>query len=420
MDPPKKSWSIQTRPEITTKYSILTHIGSGTYSDVYSGRRLSDGTPVALKEIHDHKSASREITALRILRGSENVVFMHEFFWREEEDAVIVLEFLKSDLGAVIRDGFGGGEVKGWMVQIVNGVNDCHRNGIVHRDLKPENFLVSENGVLKIADFGQARILVKSGFDATNHGSSSQHPHDVIPLSDNENQTGYENQDEEERMTHDEYFRVLDELKIQSHTYDTDDKDTNTHDGNNSCRATCTTSDDDDDAWKNSLPYEANEERDEKLDGFLTSCVGTRWFRAPELLYGSTNYGLEVDLWSLGCVFAELLTLKPLFPGTGDIDQISRIISVLGDLNEETWNGCSKLPDYARISFNKVENPIGLEACMPNCLHDEVSLVKRLLCYDPAKRATAAELLHDQYFSEEPLHVPISQLRVPSTKNEQD
>lgn len=212
---------------------------------------------------------------------------------------MIVLEFLRSDLGAVIRDGFGGGEVKGWLMQIVNGVYDCHRNGIVHRDLKPENFLVSENGVLKIADFGQARILVKSGFDATNHGSSSQHPHDVIPLSDNTNQTGYENQEEEEeRMTHDEYFRVLDELKIQSHTYDTDDKDTNTHDGNNSCRATCTTSDDDDDAWKNSLPYEANEERDEKLDGFLTSCVGTRWFRAPELLYGSTNYGLEVDLWS--------------------------------------------------------------------------------------------------------------------------
>ncbi|CAK8533986.1 unnamed protein product [Lathyrus sativus] len=409
MDPPTKSWSIHTRPEITSQYEILEHIGSGTYADVYRGRRIYDGRIVALKEVHDHQSASREIDALRILRGSENVVFMYEFFWREDEDAVIVLEFLKTDLATVIKEAAAGGgreglaveEVKGWMVQILSGVHACHRNMIVHRDLKPENFLISDDGVLKLADFGQARMLMESGFDASNSENSSQHPHDAIPLSDNSDQIGFENLEEEERISHEEYFRVLDELKIQSHTYDTDDKDTNTHDGNNSCLATCTISnDDDDDIWKNSLPYEADEEGVYEELGFLTSCVGTRWFKAPELLYGSTNYGLEVDLWSLGCVFAELFTLKPLFPGTGDIDQISRIISVLGNLNEEAWSGCSKLPDYGRISFPKVENPIGIEACMPNHLHGEVSLVKKLVCYDPARRATAAELLHDKYFSQ--------------------
>ncbi|KAK2397783.1 cyclin-dependent kinase F-1 [Trifolium repens] len=417
MDPPATSWSIHTRPEITTKYEILNHIGSGSYADVYRGRRLSDGTTVALKEVHDHQSASREIDALKILRGSENVVFMHEFFWREDEDGVIVLEFLRTDLAAVIRgagsEKIDGGEVKGLMMQMVSGVHACHQNRIVHRDLKPENFLISDDGVVKLADFGQARILMASRFDASNHESSSQHPHDIIPLLDNSNQTEFENQEEEEKMSHDEYFRVLDDLKIKSHTYDTDDKDTNTHEGNNSCLATCTTSDDDDDAWKNSLPYEGDEDGGNEEHGFLTSCVGTRWFRAPELLYGSTNYGLEVDIWSLGCVFAELLTLKPLFPGTGDIDQISRIISVLGELDEEAWNGCSKLPDYGTISFTKVENPIGLEACLPNCLHDEVSLVKKLVCYNPARRVTAMELLHDKYFSEEPLPVSVSQLRVP-------
>ncbi|CAL5186465.1 unnamed protein product [Lathyrus oleraceus] len=406
MDPPTKSWSIHTRPEITSQYEILEHVGSGSYADVYRGRRISDGRIVALKEVHDHRSASREIDALRILRGSENVVFMYEFFWREDEDAVIVLEFLKTDLATVIKEaasdagceGLAVGEIKRWMVQILSGVHACHRNMIVHRDLKPGNFLISDDGVLKLADFGQARILMESGFDASNSENSSLHPHDDIPLSDNSNRTEFENQDEE-RISHEEYFRVLDELKIKSHTYDTDDKDTNTHDGNNSCLATCTISnDDDDEIWKNSLPYEADEEGGYEELGFLTSCVGTRWFKAPELLYGSTNYGLEVDLWSLGCVFAELFTLKPLFPGTGDIDQISRIFSVLGNLNEEAWNGCSKLPDYGRISFTKVENPIGIEACMPNHLHDEVSLVKKLVCYDPARRATAAELLHDKYF----------------------
>lgn len=163
MDPPTKSWSIHTRPEITSQYEILEHVGSGSYADVYRGRRISDGRIVALKEVHDHQSASREIDALRILRGSENVVFMYEFFWREDEDAVIVLEFLKTDLATVIKkaaagagcEGLAVGEVKGWMVQILSGVHACHRNMIVHRDLKPGNFLISDDGVLKLADFGQ-------------------------------------------------------------------------------------------------------------------------------------------------------------------------------------------------------------------------------------------------------------------------
>ncbi|XP_061350593.1 cyclin-dependent kinase F-1-like [Gastrolobium bilobum] len=420
MDPPPKSWSIHTRSEISAKYEVLERVGSGAYADVYRGRRLSDGSAVALKEVHDYQSAFREIEALRVLQGSQNVVVMHEFFWREDENAVIVLEFLRTDLATVIKEasaaanggGLGIGEVKRWMMQVLSGVDACHRNMIVHRDLKPSNLLISDDGVLKLADFGQARILMEPGFDAREE-NTLPYEHDV-----SNRETSLQHLQEHGTVSHEEYFRVLDEMKTNISTYDTD-KDTYVQDGNTSCLATCTTSDIDDDIWKASFTYEADEEGGNEL-GCLTSCVGTRWFRAPELLYGSTDYGLEVDLWSLGCVFAELLTLNPLFPGTSDIDQLSRIISVLGNLNEEAWPGCSKLADYARISFGKVENPTGLEACMPNCSSDEVSLVKRLVCYDPARRATAMELLHDKYFSEEPLPVPISELRVPLTRYGQD
>ncbi|KAJ1393521.1 Serine/threonine-protein kinase, active site [Sesbania bispinosa] len=437
MERPSKSWSIHTRSEIIAKYQVMERIGSGAYADVYRGRRLSDDLTVALKEIHDYQSAFREIEALQMLQGSPNVVVMHEYFWREDEDAVLVLEYLRTDLATVIADaakdkeGEGRlpvGEIKQWMIQILCGLDACNRNMIVHRDLKPSNLLISDSGILKLADFGQARILAEPEFyapeenpqpcehDTSNQESSLHHP-EAFPQTDNLSQAGYGNQ-EQGTVCHEEYFSVLDELKTKSSANDID-KDTSIHDGNTSCLATCTTSDIDNDPLKTSISYEEMEGEGKEL-GCFTSCVGTRWFRAPELLYGSTNYGLEIDLWSLGCIFAELFTMKPLFPGTADIDQLSRIISVLGNLDEKAWLGCSKLPDYGIISFSKVENPIGLEACLPNCSHDEVSLIKQLVCYDPARRATAMELLQDKYFNEEPLPVPVSELRVPSTRKGQD
>lgn len=204
-----------------------------------------------------------------------------------------------------------------------------------------------------------------------------------------------------------EEYGPSDEFKSKD-PYDDTDKDTNCPDADTSCLATCTTSDVEDDFLRSNYSYEGGPE-----SGVLTSCVGTRWYRAPELLFGSENYGPEIDLWSLGCIISELFTLEPIFQGSSDIDQLSRIFHVLGNLNEEVWPGCTQLPDYRIISFEKVENPSGLASCLPNRSPDEISLVKKLLCFDPASRATAMELLHDRYLNEEPLPVPLSELRVP-------
>ncbi|XP_057759844.1 cyclin-dependent kinase F-1-like [Arachis stenosperma] len=418
--PSEKSWTIHTRPEITAKYQILDRVGSAAYADVYRGRRLSDDVTVALKEVHDARSALREIEALRILQGSQNVVVMHEFFWNDDdEDAVIVLEFFRTDLAAVIAEaaaagggrGFDVGEVKRWMMQVLSGVDACHRNMIVHRDLKPSNFLVSDHGVLKLAHFGQARIIMEPGFDSTEENPPPPYEHDYTSSVPESSSIEHPSSSEafphdQGTINHEEYFRVLEEMKTKNTIYDTD-KDPNIQDGNTSCLATCTTSntdDGDDDLWKASLTFEAaeEEERRNELDCCLTPRVGTRWYKAPELLYGSTDYGLEVDLWSLGCIFAELLTLKPLFPGTSDVDQLSRIVSVLGNIDGESWPGCSKLPDHATMSFGNVERPIGFEECMKNCGKDQLSMIKKLVCYDPARRATTMEMLHDKFFSEEP------------------
>ena len=66
--------------------------------------------------------------------------------------------------------------------------------------------------------------------------------------------------------------------------------------------------------------------------------------RPPELLMGSEHYGPEIDMWSVGCIFAELLTGKPLFPGKDEMDQMDKIARVLGSPTEDSMPGCSALP----------------------------------------------------------------------------
>lgn len=74
--------------------------------------------------------------------------------------------------------------------------------------------------------------------------------------------------------------------------------------------------------------------------------IVTLWYRAPEVLLGSRHYSTGVDMWSVGCIFAEMALRKPLFPGDSEIDEIFKIFKTLGTPNEPVWPGVSQLPDY--------------------------------------------------------------------------
>lgn len=130
------------------------------------------------------------------------------------------------------------------------GIDYIHQKGIIHRDIKPSNLLIDWNGILKICDFGQSRLL-----------------HDPDGSSDSQ----------------------------------------------------------------------------------LSHQVCTRWYRAPELLYGSTSYDKSVDIWSAGCSIAEVFMTDFLFPGESDIEQLFLVISSLGPPTQE-W--AAPLPDYNKITFN--------------------------------------------------------------------
>lgn len=137
----------------------------------------------------------------------------------------------------------------------------------------------------------------------------------------------------------------------------------------------------------------------------LTEVVVTLWYRAPELLLGDTRYAWPVDLWSAGCIFAELLSGRPLFQGKSEPDQLHRIFSALGMPSERCWPGYTDLPHAAKIVpvagyLNHLAN------MFPMLSKAGIDLLKSLLAYDPAARPTAEAALLHPFFDEAPLPMP--------------
>ncbi|KAG8914143.1 hypothetical protein FRC01_004199 [Tulasnella sp. 417] len=136
--------------------------------------------------------------------------------------------------------------------------------------------------------------------------------------------------------------------------------------------------------------------------GDMTQLVVTLWYRPPELLLGETVYSTAVDIWSVGCVFGELLLNEPLFQAKSEIDMLSLIFKLLGSPTEEIWPGFSKLPLVKTLNISSHRNPT-LRNKFPHVSDAGMDLLSRLLTYDPEQRITAEDALKHPYFRETPL-----------------
>lgn len=125
--------------------------------------------------------------------------------------------------------------------------------------------------------------------------------------------------------------------------------------------------------------------------------VVTLWYRAPEILLGAKHYKTHVDIWSIGCIFAEMATGTPLFPGDSEIDQLFRIFRTLGTPDDNTWPRVSELPDY-RPTFPKWKARL-LSSIIPGINEEGVKLVQSMLTYEPEQRISATQALRHPYFS---------------------
>jgi cell cycle related kinase len=231
----------------------------------------------------------------------------------KEGGIMLIYEYMESDLHWMMEESgcvLSEAEIKTIMIMLLKGVEECHKHNIVHRDLKPSNLLISEHNIIKIADFGLARVIV-----GKEEGCS----------------------DEEEKCP-------------------------------------------------------------------LSLEIATRWYKAPELLLGSKNYGKGIDLWAIGCIFAQMITQTPLFPGTNDLDQLFKIIKVLGTPSPISWPHFQNLPDYSKLNF-PIYDPVHFGLILPNASTQAVNLLQAFLTYDPQKRIPVKHALKHDYFFTKPLPV---------------
>ncbi|KAL6266441.1 hypothetical protein P5V15_003291 [Pogonomyrmex californicus] len=154
-----------------------------------------------------------------------------------------------------------------------------------------------------------------------------------------------------------------------------------------------------------------------------TPIVVTLWYRAPELLLCDKEYaGLystPIDMWSVGCIFAELLRMEPLFPGKSDIDQLNKIFKELGTPSERIWPGYTKLPIVQKIPFahypvNNLRQRFSLSLSELG-----IELLNKFLTYDPRQRVTAEDALSHGYFTEAPLPIDPQMFPTWPAKSEQ-
>eukprot|EP00656_Telonema_subtile_P015566 TRINITY_DN1817_c0_g1_i3.p1 TRINITY_DN1817_c0_g1~~TRINITY_DN1817_c0_g1_i3.p1 ORF type:complete len:425 (-),score=135.18 TRINITY_DN1817_c0_g1_i3:176-1450(-) len=142
----------------------------------------------------------------------------------------------------------------------------------------------------------------------------------------------------------------------------------------------------------------------------MTEYVITRWYRPPELLLSCPGYTKSIDVWSVGCILAELLTRLPLFPGKNHVDQLNLITSLVGAPNEQEL---ALITNEQALKFMKSMPPkprCNLATRFPNATPDAVDLLDKMLQFDPRKRITVSEALAHPYLAtyHDPENEPVS------------
>jgi cell division cycle 2-like protein len=288
----------------SSNFIKLGLIDTGTYGKVFKIKKINTNSLYACKEIRiESKKKKLLFNNFREINLTLSVIHPNLIFTRGTvinktvDEMIIILEYCEYDLKSIIESKlkFNLLQIKLMLRQLLRALCILHDNNIIHRDLKTSNILLNQKGILKICDFGMARVF--------------------CPLNKN-----------------------------------------------------------------------------------MTQGVITLWYRPPEILLGKSKYTKAVDLWSIGCIFAELIFSEVLLPGKSELDQLSKIFFLMGTPTIDIWINLHSLPTVQKIIF-----PIHLYSNLSKKFNFSkksrlLDLLQRFFTYDPIKRIHVHWALNHTFF----------------------
>ena len=296
---------------ILDRYEPIRVLGSGSYGKVVEAIDKTTKKNVAIKKINDlfvdiidTKRILREITLLRFMKNEFIVELLDIIYNKSEKDfdcLYLIFECLPSDLKKLIKSGnyLTLDDIRKYIYHILCGLKYIHSCAVLHRDLKPGNILLDHNYKIKICDFGLARCVNRDTED------------EIVEKIPEEKAIEQSKLDK-----HSEFLsKYASSITEKKENEEQKEEISINKEGNSSSKTT-----------KNKIPPKLKFLKNQKKEQILSVHVVSRWYRAPELILIETNYTGSIDVWSVGCIFAELMMMikensptfmerTPLFPG---------------------------------------------------------------------------------------------------------
>ena len=341
---------------ILDRYEPVKVLGAGSYGKVIEAIDKTTKNKVAIKKVNelfedivDSKRVLREITLLRFMKNQFIVELLDIEYDKKNKNfdcIYLIFECLPSDLKKLIKSScfLTMDDVRMYIYHILCGLKYIHSCAVLHRDLKPGNILLDKNYQIKICDFGLARCVNRDNDDEIVEQVPEQKQIDTSKM-------------EKHNEFLSKYTGVDSKNEIKEDKKDKGDT-TKSKESTGSSKS-----------GKRGPPPKLKFLKNQKKEQILSVHVVSRWYRAPELILIETNYTGSIDVWSVGCIFAELMMMikenaktfmdrAPLFPGTScfplsppgskkvkvnefgfpneKADQLNTIFDVIGSPDEES------------------------------------------------------------------------------------